>query len=224
MDAQAMFVEPVRAMLTRLGSFLPTLLGALATLFVGWLIARILQELVVKALKAIRLVDELSQRIGLEAILDKGGVTYSLSELLGVFVYWIAMLATLMVAVNVLGMTVAAELLDRVLLYVPNVLAGVIILILGSFFAGMLGSLVQTVSANAGIRRAKVLGQVTRVVLVVFAIEVALEKFIGTTTLQIQLNIVIGAIAFGTALAFGLGCKDLAGRWMSEIVEKFRRG
>ena len=133
-------------------------------------------------------------------------------------------LGTLVAAVNALGMTATAELLDRVLLYIPNVIAGVIILILGGFFATMLGSLVQTVTANAGVKQSKGLGQITKVVLLVFAIEVALEKFIGMTTLHMQLNIVIAALAAGAALAFGLGCKDLAGRFVSEQVDKWRRG
>lgn len=223
MDARAIFVEPVKAMFVRLANFIPVLLGVLLVLLLGWMVARILQELLVKALKALR-VDDVSERAGLETILQNGGVRYSLSELIGVFLYWLVMLAALVVAMNALGLTVAAELLDRVLLYVPSVLAGVIILILGSFFAAMLGSVVQTVSANAGVHQARLLGQITRIVLMVFAIEVALEKFIGMTPLHIQLNIVIAAAAFGTALAFGLGCKDLAGRWMTETIEKLRRG
>lgn len=223
MDMQSVFIEPVRAILTRLAAFLPVLLGALIALIVGWVAARVFQEVFVKLLKTLR-VDELSDRAGLEEILRKGAVGHTFSELLGIFLYWIVMLVALVVAMNILGLTAAAELLDRILLYVPNVLAGVIILILGSFFASLLGSLVQTVSANAGVRNARTLGQITRVVLMIFAIEVALEKFIGMTTLHMQLNIVIAAIAFGTALAFGLGCKDLAGRWMSDVMEKFRKG
>lgn len=223
MDAQAILLDPLRILFARLASFVPVLLGALLILLVGWLAARILQEVLVRALKTVR-VDDLAQKAGLSEVLRKGAVAYSLSELLGVFLYWLVLLGTLVAAVNALGMTATAELLDRVLLYIPNVVAGVIILILGSFFAAMLGSIVQTVTANAGIKQSKGLGQVTKVVLMVFAIEVALEKFIGMTTLHMQLNIVIAALAAGAALAFGLGCKDLAGRFVSEQVDKWRRG
>lgn len=223
MNVQTVVVTPLQALLTRLASFLPLLLAALLIFVVAWLAARILEELLVRGLKAVRL-DELSRRIGLEDIIRKGGVTQTLSELLGIFLYWFVMFAGVVAAVNALQLTVAAELLDRVLLYVPSVLAGVIVLILGAFFASLVGSLVQTLAANAGVAQARLLGQISRVVLMIFAIEVALEKFIGVTTLHMQLNIVIAAIAFGTALAFGLGCKDLAGRFMNDVVEKFRRG
>lgn len=223
MDVNTMVMTPLQALLTRLASFLPLLLAALLIFVVAWLAARILEELLVRGLKAVRL-DEIARRVGLEEIFRKGGVTQTLSELLGVFLYWFVLFAGVVAAVNALQLTVAAELLDRVLLYVPSVLAGVIILVLGAFFASLVGSLVQTLAANAGVTQARLLGQITRVVLVVFAIEVALEKFIGVTTLHMQLNIVIAAIAFGAALAFGLGCKDLAGRFMSDLIEKVRRG
>lgn len=223
MNVQTIVVTPLQALLTRLASFLPLLLAALLIFLVAWLAARILEELLVRGLKAVRL-DEIARRVGLEEILHKGGVSQTFSELLGIFLYWFVVFAGVVAAVNALQLTVAAELLDRVLLYVPNVLAGVIILILGTFFASLVGSLVQTLSANAGVAQARLLGQITRVVLLIFAIEVALEKFIGVTTLHMQLNIVIAAIAFGVALAFGLGCKDLAGRFMADLIERVRRG
>jgi len=223
MDALMNSLDPVKVLLARLAAFLPTLIKILIILPLGWLVARVLQGLLVRVLKAVRL-DDLSDRVGLEEILRKGGVGRTCSELLGIFLYWVILLGTLAAAVNALGLTATAELLDRVLLYVPNVIAGVIVLILGAFFASMLGSIVQTVTVNAGVQQARALGQVTRVVILVFAIEVALEKFIGTTTLHTQLNIVVAAAAFGTALAFGLGCKDLAGRWAAELIEKLRRG
>lgn len=223
MDAQAILVDPLRILFARLASFVPVLLGALVILLVGWIVARILQEVLVRALKTLR-VDDLAEKAGFAAILRKGAIHETFSGLLGLFVYWLVLLAALVGAVNALGMTATAELLDRVLLYIPNVVAGIIILILGSFFATMLASIVQTVTANAGVKQSKGLGSITKVVLMIFAIEVALEKFIGLTTLHMQLNILIAAAAAGAALAFGLGCKDLAGRFAADLVDKWRRG
>ncbi len=223
MDLQLMVVDPMKAMVVRLVSFLPYLLGAVLVLLVGWIAARVLQGLLVRALKKLG-IDQLARRVGVEAFLERGAVGHTTSELLGIFLYWLIMLVALATAINVLGLTATAELLDRILRYIPEVVSGIIILILGTFFASVLGTLVQTVTATAGIKQAHLLGQVTRVVLVLFAVEVALEKFIGTTILHTQLTVLLAAAAFGTALAFGLGCKDLAGRFMEEMIERFRRG
>ncbi|MBI3333047.1 MAG: hypothetical protein HYZ93_03025 [Candidatus Omnitrophica bacterium] len=214
--------ESVKTFFTRLGSFLPTLIGVIVILLVGWIVAGLLQKLLEQVLKAAR-VDELAHKVRVNEILQKGDIRYSLSELIGLFLYWLVILATLLAALNALGLTIAAELLERVLAYVPNVLAGVIVLILGLFFATLVGGIVQTASANAGVSQAKGLGQIARVVVIVFASVVALEKFFSSVIIQTTFTVVVAAICFGLALAFGLGCKDIAGKYVSDFIDKIRR-
>lgn len=220
---QSVVLEPSRAMFTRIWGFVvPELIVAIVVLILGWWIARIVQELLVRVLKGIRLDDGL-RVIGIPEILQKGEIKYSASELLGVFAYWLVILATLLSALNVLHLTITAELLERAISYVPNVLAGVIILVLGLFFATMLGGVVQTAAANAGISQAKALGQVTRTVVVIFAIAVALEKFFSSVLITTAVQTVVMAVALAFALAFGLGCKEIAGRLVGDFVDKIRR-
>ena len=214
--------DSVRATFTRVGNFVPALVGALIVLIVGWIIAGLLQRLLVRVLQAVRL-DDLAQNVGITEILNKGEIRFSLSELFGVFLYWLVILATLLAALNALGLTVAAELLERVVAYVPDVLAGVIVLILGLFFGSLVGGIVQTAAANAGIGQAKGLGQISRVVVITFSSVVALEKFFRSMVIQTTFTIVVAALAFGFALAFGLGCKDIAGKYVSEFLHKIQR-
>src|SRR3989338_8512260 len=108
MDAQTILVDPLRILFARLASFVPVLLGALLILLVGWLAARILQEVVVRALKTVR-VDDLAQRAGLSEVLRKGAVAYTLSELLGVFLYWLVLLGAAGGGVPPFGLSAAAE-------------------------------------------------------------------------------------------------------------------
>ncbi len=213
--------DSVRAVFVRVGNFLPTLFGAIIILVIGWVVARIGQRLLVQFLKAVRL-DDLSQKARISDFLQKGEVKYSLSELLGVFLYWLIVLATLLAALNALGLTVAAELLERVLGYVPSVMAGVIVLILGLFLAALVGGIVQTAAANVGIAQAKGLGQISRVVVIIFAAAIALEKFFSSVIIQTTFTIVVGAVAFGAALAFGLGCKEIAGKAIADFIEKVK--
>ncbi|MBI3615815.1 MAG: hypothetical protein HY211_04780 [Candidatus Omnitrophica bacterium] len=214
--------EAVKEIFTRVGSSLWTVLGAVVILFVGWMIAGWLQRLVVQFLRAVRL-DDLADTLRINEALQKGEIRNSLSELLGIFLYWLIILATLLAAFNVLGLTLAAELLEKVLAYVPNVVAGVIVLILGLFFATLMGGIVQTAAANAGVGQAKALGQIARVVVVIFSVAVALEKFFSSVIVQTTFSIVVAAVAFGLALAFGLGCKDIAGKYVGDFLDKLRR-
>ena len=213
--------DSVRAIFVRVGNFLPTLLGTILILVIGWVVARVGQRVLVQFLKAVRL-DDLSKKARIAEFLQKGEVKYSLSELLGVFLYWLVVLATLLAGLNALGLTVAAELLERVLGYVPSVLAGVIVLIMGLFLSALVGGIVQTAAANVGIAQAKGLGQISRVVVVIFATVIALEKFFSSVIIQTTFTIVVGAVAFGAALAFGLGCKDIAGKAIADFIDKVK--
>ena len=215
--------DSVRAMFVRVGEALPRVAVAVLIFVAGWLIARATKWAVIKALKVVSF-DELAEKIRINDFLRRGDVKVHLSELVGVFLYWLILLAFLLAVLDLLGMTVAAELLERVLAYVPQVIAGILVLILGLFFATLVSGVVQTAAANAGMGQAKALGQIARVVVTIFAAVVALEKFLSSTIIQTTFNTVVMAFAFGAALAFGLGCKDLAGRAVQDFVNRLGGG
>ena len=215
--------ESVRAMFIRVGQALPRVAVALLGFVAGWLAARGARWAVVKALKMVSF-DDLAEKIHVNEFLRRGDVKVRLSELAGIFVYWLIVLAFLLASLDLLGMTVAAELLERVLAYVPQVIAGILVLVLGLFFATLVSGLVQTAAANAGVGQAKALGQIARAVVIIFSSAVALEKFLSSTIIQTTFNTVVMAFSFGTALAFGLGCKDLAGRAVQDFVNRLGGG
>ena len=215
--------DSVRAVFIRVGDSLPKLVGAIVILVAGWIIAGIAQKAVVKLLKAIRL-DDLSDKARISEFLGRGEIRLSLSELVGVFLYWLLVLAFALAALDVLGLTMAAGLLERVLAYVQDVLAGVIVLVLGFFFAAVVSGIVQTATANMGVTQARGLAQIARVAVLIFTVAIALEKFFSSMIVQATFTIILSAVAFGTALAFGLGCKDIAGRSVSDFLEKVRGG
>jgi hypothetical protein len=222
MDWNAVLMEPVRQMLARVGGFVPTLIGVLVILIVGWIIAGILKNVVVKVLKLIQL-DTASEKSGLGDLLRRGGIKLTLSELIGVLIYWLIMLLVFMTALNALGMTVAAELLDKVILYIPNVIAAVFILALGIFFASMIGTIVRTASSNAGVAQSKFLGQLTQTVIMIFTILITLEQLnIASAVVNIAVNVILASIGLAIAIAVGLGSKDIAGRMMQELVDKLK--
>jgi glucan phosphoethanolaminetransferase (alkaline phosphatase superfamily) len=160
----------------------------------------------------------------LDSLLAKGGVNYSLSELIGVICYWVGLLITFVVAVNAVGLTIAADLLNRIVLYVPNVVAAIFILILGMFFATIMKNFVQTAANNAGVAHANFLAQLVNTVVIVFAIAIAMEQLsIGAKIIELTITIVLGSLGLGLALAFGLGCKDIVARSVSDFIGKFKK-
>lgn len=213
-------VQPVQSLLNQVMTFLPTVAGAIVLFLVGWLIAKIIEGIVVKVLKTIGL-DKLADQTNLSGVLTKGSIKRKLSELVGTIVYWLVMLAVLMVTFNALQLTVAAELFQQVVAFLPNVVAAVFIFIVGVFAATFLSATVRTAASNAGILQSHLLGQLTQTIVVIFAGIAALQqlqiRFVGEVFL-----IILAGISVGAALAFGLGCKDIAGRWVSELIDELQ--
>ena len=217
---QQMVVDPLRAAVLQLGAFAPTLLAVLAILIVGVIISKVLEQLIVSGLQAIAL-DKLADQIRVSAALERGGIKRSLSELVGAIIYWIVMLAFVMTALNALNLTVAAELFQKIVGFLPNVVASVFILIVGVFAASFLAATVRTAASNAGVMQSQLLGQAVQTIVVIFAFVAALQQ-LGIPFFGEVFLIVLGGISLGCALAFGLGCKDLAGRWVSGLVDQLQ--
>lgn len=218
---QVVLLEPARTFLAQIGQFVVSTLLVIIILIIGWIISKLIKAGVTKGLRLAKL-DELSERIELDAVLEKGGISYSLSELTGVVCYWLALLITFMVAINAVGLNVAADLLNRVLLYVPKVVAAIFILILGMFIATLIKNIILTAANNAGIAQAKLLSKVSVIVINTFAIFIALQQLGIVHLTELTVAIVLGSVGLAFALAFGLGCKDIAEEAISDLIDKVK--
>lgn len=219
---QLVFIEPTKTLVSQISQFLGNLLLVIIILIIGWLVSKFIKSMVIKVLKTLKL-DDLSERIELGSLLAKGGITYNLSELIGVICYWLMLLVTVVVAVNAIGLTVAAELLNRVVLYIPNVIAGIFILILGMFMATLLRNIVQTAANNAGLYQAKFLAKLVETAVIIFAVIITLEQLnIGARIIELTISVVLASFGLAMAIAFGLGCKDLAGKFTADLLDKMK--
>ncbi len=218
MDWNTILIDPIRAFFGQLVGFLPNLLAVVAILVGGWIVAKVIQTVLVRLLAAVQ-ADSLAERIQFAEMLSRGGIQRTFSELVGAMAYWIVMLVVLVAALNALQLTATAELLQRLVGFLPAVVTAIVVLILGILAAGFLAATVRTVAGNAGIAQPQVLGQFAQAIVIIFSVVVALQQlqiqFVGDAFL-----IILGALSFGLALAFGLGCKDLAGRWVSDLVDR----
>jgi len=212
-------VETVSLLVDR-AVIVPRLLSVLAILIIGWLASLIIRRGLTRLLKLVRL-DVLSEKSGLAEILKKGEIKWTLSELISSLVYWLAMMAVFATAINAFGLEITAQLFDKVILYIPNVVAAIFILVIGMFFAAFLSALTTTTAANAGLKQAHFLGQLVRVIVLVFVTVTAIEQLgIATTILNMAVLITLGAIGLAAAIAFGLGAKDVAGKIISDWTQK----
>jgi len=224
MDNLAFVVtDPIKAVLVKVWGYVPVLFGALVILVVGWLVAKIIESLVVRVLKTVKL-DMASDKAGVSNILAQGDIKITLSELIGVLTYWLVMLCVIVATLNALNLNVAAALLSRIVAYIPKILVAIFVIVLGSFLANLVGSIVRTSASNAGVKNAKMLGKVSQTVLVIFSILIAIEQLnIATAIIALSFNIILMSLGLGLALAFGLGCKDIAGRFMQDVINGIKK-
>jgi hypothetical protein len=224
MDLQTIVVEPGKTVLYQIAHFVSNLLLVIFLLLIGWLVSQFVIKVgVTRLLKAVK-IDDLSKRIELDQMLSKGGITSTLSELLGEICYWVSLLITFVVALNAVGLSIAADLLQRIVLYIPNIVAAIFILIVGMLSAVILRNVVKTSATNMRITHVNFLSKLAEVVVMVFTIATALEQLqIGARIVELTISIVLASLGLGFALAFGLGCKDLVGKSVSSFLDKVKK-
>ena len=215
-----LIVEPIRQMLTRIMAYIPVLLGALLILIAGWIVAKAIRRIVDGLLKLTRF-DTLADKTGISRILRKGDLTISARELISRLVYWLIIIMVLVMAVDALGLPKGSDILAGLFAYVPKVIAALLVLVVAMFLASFVSGIVQTAAGNANMPRPEIFAGVSRWAIIIFAATIALgELGIATLLVTTTFNIILGGIVLALALAFGLGGKDAAAKYLEELKEK----
>ena len=202
------------------GDILPALLGALVILFAGYLLAKVLEKLVDRFLRRIRL-NRMLERGDVMHALERSGSHLNPTRVLANLVFWLVMFAVILVAANALGLQSLANVFSELVSYIPSVIAAIVIILAGIVLGGFVGGLI---SASAGaLHGGRALARVGRGGVILLAIFMALQELgIATDIVTTAFAILFGAIALAMALAFGLGNRDLAGQVTREWYEQYR--
>jgi len=215
-----LIVEPIRQMLTKIMAYLPVLLGALIILIVGWIAAKIIRWIVDGALKAIRF-DTLADKAGISKVLMKGDLKITARMVISGLVYWLVIIMVLVMVVNALGLPKASDVLASLFAYVPKVIAALFVLVVAMFLASFVSGIVRIAAGNAKLPKPEMLAGVSRWAIIIFAATIALSELgIGTLLVTTTFNIILGGIVLALALAFGLGGKDAAAKYLEELKQK----
>jgi hypothetical protein len=215
MDTQIdLFLTSLQTFWSQIALFLPKLLATLVLLLAGWLIARMLRAGVRRGLEALGF-GRMAEKSGLEALLRQGGVELSLAGLIAGLTYWLVLLVVAVSAANSLGLDAVAGLVNRVALFLPNVVVAVLVLVFGTLFARFLNRLLFAWLNGMKAPAALALSTGTEYAVQVFALFIALEQLeIGTRMLTAAFAIAFGGLVLALALAFGLGGRD----WAAERI------
>jgi Conserved TM helix len=193
--------------------FLPRFLEMLVIVIVGWLIAYILKVLLRSLLKITRF-DKLSEHTGATELL-RGAALPSVSELVSRFVFWVAWLGFILLGVSVLGVVGVEQHVASFFGFLPRLFAALIILFFGLLGASFFSRAALLSGVNADLPSPRLISWAVRTMIILFIVSMAFEELgIGSRTVIVAFALTFGALLLGLALAFGLGGKDLAKKYL----------
>lgn len=213
MENMEMLLEPLRASLRQVGAFLPHVLLAIAILVVGWLVAKAARFAIMRMLRAINL-HVVTEKAGIDHFLKQGGGERDTVHFLGLLVYWLVLLAALMIASNSMGLTYVTDLIGHIVLFVPKVIVAVLVLAFGIYFARFVAGAVAAYCRSVGISDAALLGRLALYAIMVFVVLIALDQLGLGDIIRQTFLILISAIGLALALAFGIGGAKRAGEFL----------
>ncbi len=219
MNTITFIMDPLKSVFSTIISLVPMVVGVLVALVVGTIVARHVGKIVASLLKDIHL-DKVSQTIGLTAVLETGGIKRPVSDLIGMVIAVGITITTLVIALSYAGVGVIGPLTDPVTTYVPTVITAIIGLMVAMFLAHVVSVFVRMVAANTAMPRPELLATFTKWAIVLTALRAFVDKigfgymFDGTPLL-----IMTAGIALALGLAFGLGGRDHASKYIDRLLK-----
>lgn len=191
------------AVLERMLAYLPSLLGALALLLAGWVLARIMRALV---MRSVLLADNM---LGRFISAERGTRAQRAASVFGTVVFWTVLLVFVTAATQVLELTSFTDWLARLVAYLPTLAAGILIVVAGHLVSRFFADLVMATASRVDAPQRALLARITQLTIFVGAILVGADQIgIKITFLAIFVGALAAVVGGGVALAVGLGSRD----------------
>ena len=219
-DVIELLTNPFLGLTQRFIQAVPRFVAAFLFLLAGLFFARILRTLAERVLERTR-IDEALGKVGITELLTRLGLGRSPSFMLSFLVYWFVLLAFFVSAANALDLTIVSQVLERFLLFLPSMVAALLILFGGLVFASFLAGVVTSAATANSIRGGEILGKAAYVFTVGFAVLTAAQQLgLQVLLLSASFQIILAAVGLAFALAFGLGGKSIAEEILREALNR----
>jgi hypothetical protein len=218
----AVLVSATEAMQNLLG-FLPALIGAILILIIGWIIAGILAGLIEKGLKAVGF-EKAAQSTGIAGFIENAGSGWTASKLVAEIVKWFIRLIAIQAAASILGLTQISQVINAILLWLPNLVVAIVIIVIGALIANFVAGIVRGSATEMGFSTPNLLANITRYAIIGFAAVAAFNQLgIAPTVVNTLFIGLVATLAIAFGLAFGLGGQQTAAQITQGWYEKGRQ-
>jgi len=201
-------------------SFIPNLIVAIIIFIIGWVISALFGRVISQIISSLG-VDKVLRRTGVEKTMNKAGFQLNSGKFIGALVKWFVIIVFLVASFDVLGLTQVNEFLRQViLLYLPRVIAAVLILLVAAVIAEAVENVVKGSAKMADVKVSHFLGVMSRWSIWIFAVLMALYQMgVASAFIQTIFTGLVVAFSLAIGLAFGLGGKTAAG----DAIETFKK-
>jgi mechanosensitive ion channel-like protein len=173
------------------------------------IVAEIIERVLRYALTKVRF-DSLLGRVGVDRALQRLGIRQQLAVLLPRIVYFLILLLLTKTAVDALGLIAISDAIGAFFSYLPNIVAALLLLILGSTVAQFAGQTISQAAETSGIEFAPALGKLVSGLIVFVSAMMAIAQLrIDTEIIRIVTSLVLGGAALAFGLSFGMGTRDI---------------
>lgn len=192
-------------------SFVPALLGALLVLVIGWMVSSVFARLIGRAFQLLK-VEPVLARSGVSNYMPTiEGKPVSVTDVIATLAKWFIRLIFVQAAANLLHMPQVTAIINSILLFIPNLLVSLLILVGSVAIARFVGSWVEGSLTKMGVSRPSVFALITRYAIIGFGVIAAVNQIgIATNLINILFTGLVGSLALAFGLAFGLGGQDVA--------------
>jgi len=212
----------------RVAGFLPSMVGALLILVLGWAVSKLVAVITRRALARLGL-DRSADRLRLDETLRRAGVSGRPSDLVASLLFWVLMLTFVLSAVETLGLTAVTVTIDRLISYLPHVIAAALILLIGLLLGRLARNVVGSGAAVASVGQAQRIGAAAQTAVVAVVGVLALGQLgVQTELLVTMLTTIVASVGLTMGVAFALGARGvvshiLAGHYLRQSLPQDRR-
>ena len=203
-------------------SVLPKIIGAIIILIFGYIVGRIIGGLVRKLLEKTNLDNKLIKGTIIDKVLKSADMSFEkmMGRIVSIFFYVIFILA----AVDVLDIEMLSVFVNEVLLYLPNLIAGILVLVVGLIGVDWVIKLIRHTTKEYEVLSANFVTMIVRAVLIFFIIMIALDQWrIDTSIIYTIIQPLAWGVAAAIAVAFGWGFKDVVADWSKNKAEEWKK-
>jgi hypothetical protein len=189
---------------------IPNLIIAILVVLVGWMIAVMLGKIAEKILNKLH-INTAAKEIGLVKALSEVHLGGDIAGFIGGTIKWFFAIVFFLAAADIFGLDQLTNFLNRVLLYIPNIIAAVLIVAVGIWLANILNRIIHKSARVSGFMSPDMLGKIAEWTVLILAIFAALDQLgIAQQLIQTIITGIVIMLALAGGLAFGLGGKDKA--------------